>query len=257
MCKSGNTITLNLKIVPENTTDDKNIIWSTDNNKIAKVNSKGNIEAISKGEVYVTAKIGNHEAKCKLIVNADEEDKIPFVDVKENNWFYNAVAYTYEKGMISGLDRTHFGPYKQLSRGMLVTILWRMEGSPKTNVNKFPDVKSGAWYYDAVNWAASKGIVNGYKTGKFGPNDNITREQLAAILMNYAKYKGKNVDARANTSKFIDFNNTGKYFKDAVSWCVAKKIISGKENGTKVDPKGNATRAEAASMIMSYCQNVK
>ena len=182
---------------------------------------------------------------------------IPYTDVASSAWYYNAVKYVYEKNLVNGYNDYTYAPYDKLSRAMLVTILWRKEGSPKYTSNKFSDVKSKDWYYQAVNWAASKGIVSGYKTGKFGPKDNITREQLAAILMNYAKYKGKNTSARANTSKFKDFSKTGKYFKDAVSWCVAKKIISGKENGTKVDPKGNATRAEAASMIMSYCQNVK
>ena len=180
-----------------------------------------------------------------------------FVDVSINNWFFDSVIYSYDNGIILGIDKTHFGPYQNLSRGMFVTMLWRMEGSPTTSANKFSDIKSSDWYYRAVNWAASKGIVHGYNTGKFGPKDNITREQLAAILMNYAKYKGKNITSRANTSKFTDFNKTSSVFKDAVSWCVANKIISGKENGTKIDPKGTATRAEAASMIMSYCLNVK
>ena len=129
-----------------------------------------------------------------------------------------------------------------------------MEGEPQTNSDRFPDVKSSDWYFQAVNWAESNGIVNGYQTGKFGPKDDITREQLAAILMNYARYKGIDLDARGNTDKFIDFDNTGKYFKDAVSWCVANKIISGKENGTKIDPKGNASRAEVAAMIQNYCK---
>ena len=182
---------------------------------------------------------------------------IPYTDVSEKAWYYDAVKYTYDYYMISGYNAYTFAPNDKLTRGMLVTILWRMEGEPKTNLNKFPDVKSKDWYYQAVNWAASKGIVSGYKTGKFGPRDNITREQLAAILMNYAKYKGKNTSSRANTSKFKDFNKTSSVFKDAVSWCIANKIISGKENGTKIDPKGTASRAEAASMLMSYCLNVK
>ena len=179
---------------------------------------------------------------------------INFNDVNYTSWYYKAVKFTFDNGLIKGLDSTHFGPYQKLSRAMLVTIIWRMEGEPQTNSDRFPDVKSSDWYFQAVNWAESNGIVNGYLTGKFGPKDDITREQLAAILMNYARYKGIDLDARGNTDKFIDFDNTGKYFKDAVSWCVANKIISGKENGTKIDPKGNASRAEVAAMIQNYCK---
>ena len=178
---------------------------------------------------------------------------IVFLDVFEEDWFYNPVMLSYHYGFIKGIDKTHYAPKDKLTRGMLVTILWRMEGEPNTNLNKFPDVKSSDWYYQAVNWAASNGIVHGYQTGKFGPKDNITREQLAAILMNYAKFRGKDVSARANNiSKFSDFNKTSSVFKDAVSWCIANKIISGKENGTKIDPKGTATRAEAAAMLISW-----
>ena len=214
----------------------------------------------------------NSESKLKKLAEADgkaivdyykiplkkiREKLEPFDDVYVDDWYAKCVKYVYDNNMIKGYNETKFAPKDKLSRAMLVTILWRMEGSPKTNLNKFPDVNAENWYYQAVNWAASKRIIHGYQTGNFGPKDNITREQLAAILMNYAKYKGKNVSARANTSKFTDFNTTSSAFKDAVSWCVANKIISGKENGTKVDSKGTASRAEAASMLMSYCLNVK
>ena len=212
----------------------------------------------------------NSDAKLKKLAEADGKALVdyykipfkrerlkPFNDVYVDDWYANCVKYVYENKMITGYNETTFAPKDNLSRAMLVTKLWRIEGSPKTNLNKFPDVNAESWYCQAVNWAASKGIVHGYQTGNFGPKDNITREQLAVILMNYAKYKGKNVVARANTSKFTDFDKTSSVFKDAVSWCIANKIIRGKENGTKVDPKGTASRAEAASMLMSYCLNVK
>ena len=232
-------------------------VYVHDEYELRSDNYSSNI-SVSTGKTFINS------AGYKKIINSFKvkdtvlkSKGIPYTDVSSSAWYYNAVKYVYEKNLVNGYNDYTYAPYDKLSRAMLVTILWRKEGSPKYTSNKFSDVKSKDWYYQAVNWAASKGIVSGYKTGKFGPKDNITREQLAAILMNYAKYKGKNTSARANTSKFKDFSKTGKYFKDAVSWCVAKKIISGKENGTKVDPKGNATRAEAASMIMSYCQNVK
>ena len=185
------------------------------------------------------------------------ETILPFTDIKESDWYYAPVKYTYEKGLILGTTNTTFSPNGKFSRAQLVTILWRMEGTPTVGTNKFLDIRESDWYYKAVNWAASKKIVNGYASGKFGPNDNITREQLAAILMNYARYKGKNVNARTNIETFKDYNKIDKDFRSAISWCVANKIISGKSNGTRIDPKGTATRAEAAAMIRTYCLNIK
>ena len=187
----------------------------------------------------------------------EEKEDIPFTDVSENAWYYNAVKFNYEKGMIKGTSDTTFNPSGDLTRGMLVTILWRMEGNPKVTSNQFTDVGANQYYYNAVNWAASKKIISGYGNGKFGPNDKITREQLAVILRNYALYKKKNVSARTDLSKFTDNKNISSYAKDAVSWAVANKIISGKSEGTKVDPHGKATRAETAAMLYNYCMNIK
>ena len=123
--------------------------------------------------------------------------------------------------------------------------------------NRFPDVKSGDYYYEAVRWASEKKVVNGYKDGKFGPKDNITREQLAVMLQNYARYKKKNITKTTNISKFKDASGVASYATNAVKWAVANKIISGKENGTKIVPRGNATRAEASAMVEAYCSYVK
>ena len=182
---------------------------------------------------------------------------IPFTDVASDSWYIDAVKYVYNNDMIKGINDYTYSPNANLTRGMLVTVLWRMEGNPKASTNQFTDVKSSQYYYNAVNWAASKKIVNGYGNGKFGPNDNITREQLAVMLKNYAQYKKKNVSARADLTKFTDNKKITSTLKDGVSWAVAKNIISGKSNGTKVDPQGKATRAEAAAMLRSYCLNVK
>ena len=132
-----------------------------------------------------------------------------------------------------------------------------MEGSKvEGNNQKFVDVTKNQYYYDAVNWAASKGIVNGYEDGKFRPNNNITREQLATILMNYARYKGKDTRERTDLNKFVDNKGISSYAKDSISWAVAKKVMSGKVNGTMADPSGTAIRAEAAAMIQNYCNYV-
>ncbi len=182
---------------------------------------------------------------------------IPFTDVNKTDWFYNSVKYTYEHNMITGLNQYTFGPYRKLSRAMLVTILWRMESAPMISTNRFSDIKTSDWYAPAVNWAANNYIVSGYASGKFGPNDDITREQLCAILMNYSRYKKVDITKRADITKFRDWEKTQSYFRDAVSWCLASNIISGKENGTILDPRGTATRSEVAAMITNYCYNVK
>ena len=183
--------------------------------------------------------------------------EVPFSDIKTSDWYYNSVKYCTDNKIIYGTSDTTFSPNNNLTRANLVTILWRMEGSPKSQEGqKFSDVKSQEYYYDAVNWAGSKGIVNGYEDGKFRPNNNITREQLATILMNYARFKGKDTSSRADLSKFKDQNGISSYAKDSISWAVAKKVMSGKVNGTMADPSGTAIRAEAAAMIQNYCNYV-
>ena len=196
--------------------------------------------------------------KKKDTYKVPQSTELPFNDVGTNDWYYSSIKYTYQKGIIKGATETEFRPNAKFSRGMLVTILWRMEGEPKvTNAKEFADVTSGKYYYNAIKWATSKGIVNGYSNGKFGPEDNITREQLAVMLRNYAKYKGKNVSQTADISKYKDSERTSGYAKTSVQWAIAKGIISGKDNGTRIDPQGTASRAEAASMIYNYCTKIK
>ena len=186
-----------------------------------------------------------------------EKIGIPFDDINMSDWYYSSVKYTYQNGMISGATDTEFRPSAKITRGMIVTILWRMEGSPKvTGVKDFTDVK-GQYYYDAVRWAAKNGVVNGYGDGRFGPNANITREQLATILCNYAKYKKKNTNVTVDTGKYKDWYKVSSFAKPATQWAIKTGVITGKENGTKVDPLGTATRGEAAVMLYNYCTKVK
>ena len=186
-----------------------------------------------------------------------EKIGIPFDDINMSDWYYSSVKYTYQNGMISGATDTEFRPSAKITRGMIVTILWRMEGSPKvTGVKDFTDVK-GQYYYDAVRWAAKNGIVNGYGDGRFGPNANVTREQLATILCNYAKYKGKNTKVTVDTGKYKDWYKVSSFAKPAAQWAIKTGVITGKENGTKVDPQGTATRGEAAVMLYNYCTKIK
>lgn len=183
--------------------------------------------------------------------------ELPFSDVDVDNWYYNSVKYCYDNKIILGTSGTTYNPNGKLTRGNLVTILWRMEGSQTINANqKFSDVKQGDYYYEAIKWAAQNRIVNGYDDGKFKPNNNITREQLATILRNYAEYKRKDLNENANLSKFKDGTRISSYAVNGVKWAISKKIISGKDNGTRIDPRGTASRAEAAAMISNYCNYI-
>ena len=183
---------------------------------------------------------------------------LPFSDVLTTDWYNNAVRYVYKNKIIKGTTATTFKPNNKLTRGQLATIIWRMEGSKKvTNGKNFSDVKNTDYYYDAVRWASANKIVNGYSNGRFGADDNITREQLAVMLQNYARYKKKNTTKVADISKYKDVTGVSSYAVDAVKWAIGNKVISGKSNGTRIDPKGNATRAEASAMIQNYCINIK
>ena len=144
---------------------------------------------------------------------------------------------------------------------MIVTILWRMEGSPNSSTSNYKDVKQGDWYYMAINWATEKDVVHGYvggeRAGCFGPNDPVTREQLCSMFTNFARYKKKDVSTSYDLSNFVDGNKVTPHFSNQVKWCVEKGIILGKDNGTRLDPKGNATRAEASAMIQRFCTKIK
>ena len=197
----------------------------------------------------------SYESQVKLIPLDDEE--LEFKDVSKNEWYYNSVKYCYDNGIIMGTTDKTFSPNTNVTRGNLVTILWRMEGSPTiTGEQKFPDVKKSDYYYEAVKWAERNRVVSGYDDGRFRPNNYITREQLATILKNYADYKKKDTSKKANLTTFKDYTGISSYAKDGIAWAVANKVMSGKENGTRIDPRGNATRAEAAAMIQNYCNYV-
>ena len=160
--------------------------------------------------------------------------------------------------MILGYNTTTFAPNDKITRGMLVTILYRMEGSPKvTAAPKFSDVQNTKeYYYNAVNWAVANNIVSGYSDpknkGKFGPDDNITREQLAVILNQYCKYKGKYKAVKADYSQFTDSGKISEFAKWGMNWAVGSGIINGSKG--KLNPQGTATRAEAAAMLSNYCK---
>ena len=175
----------------------------------------------------------------------------PFTDVRENDWFYSAVEFVSQNGMMKGIGGTDFSPNTTVTRGMLVTILWRLKNEPATTKTiSFSDVSDGNWYAKAVAWAAANNIVTGY-AGKFNPDDALTREQLAAILYRYAAYKNYNVSAGDSLSAYAD--KPSDWALSSVSWAVAKGLIKG--SGDSLDLKGSATRAQTATILQRFIEN--
>lgn len=179
-----------------------------------------------------------------------------FNDVSANDWFASAVDYVTGKGMMNGTADNTFSPKANTTRGMVVTVLYRLENQPSTSAASFTDVASGAYYANAVAWANANGIVSGYGSGKFGPNDKVTREQLAAILYRYAQYKKYDVSGANSLDGYTDVQSVSSYAVPALQWANAAGVVTGKF-GSKLDPKGYATRAEVAAMLMRFCENVK
>ena len=184
--------------------------------------------------------------------------QLPFRDVVCGSWYYAGVEYAATNNLFNGMTNTTFEPNTPMNRAMLVTVLWRYAGQPVQGSNQFADVENGKWYTKAIAWASANGIVNGISAGKFDPMGMVTREQLATILFRYCGSKGIDTSARADLSSFPDVDNVSSYAKKAVSWAVAEGIIGGnKINGvTCIDPKGNATRAQVATIMMRFIENV-
>ena len=181
----------------------------------------------------------------------------PFTDVSEKDWFYNDAMFVYKNGLMLGTSKTLFSPHGMVTRGMMATILWRMEGSlaPKGE-NSFTDVEAGRWYADAITWTAENGIFAGYSKDKFGPDDPITREQLTAIFYRYADYKGYKLTVTGNLDKFEDADKITDYAKTVMQWAVGNRLIKGKSE-TLLDPQGTATRAEISAMLHRFIEKAK
>ena len=180
----------------------------------------------------------------------------PFLDVNEGDWFYDAVAYAYENGLMDGVGGNRFAPNSATTRAQLVTILYRMEGQPAVSGDlPFTDVEAGTWYTNAVVWAAQNGIVNGVGDDTFAPGNDLTREQLVTILYRYAESKGYDVSASADLAGYPDGEEIQAYAREAMAWAVAENIIRGMEDDT-LKPAGNASRAQIATILMRFCEGV-
>ena len=183
------------------------------------------------------------------------EKAFPFTDVGEKHWARTAINYLYQRDIVSGVTLTTYGPNVKVNRAMAVTILYRVAGTPEhSGKNPFNDVKAGQWYTDAVIWAYENNIVSGIDKDKFGPTNNLTREQLVTFMFRYAAFDGRDVSARGDLSKVKDSSAISSWAKDAMQWAIAEGVIKGYDDGS-VKPKGTATRAEFAQVIYTYMVN--
>lgn len=189
-------------------------------------------------------------------VASEEPAAEPFIDVDENDWFYDEVVYVYENNLMNGVENNRFAPNTATNRAMLATILYRLAGEPAVSGDMpFTDVAAGTWYTDAVLWAAQNGIVNGLGENTFAPMNTLTREQLVTMLYRYAEAEGYDVSAAADLSGYPDAGKVQTYAQEAMSWAVAEGIVAGMDDGT-LNPAGNATRAQIATILMRFCEGV-
>lgn len=204
-------------------------------------------------------RVGGHKtnqaaAVSKPLPADDSENKMPFMDVNESDWFYDGVLAVYQDGLMKGIGEKEFAPNAEISRGMFVTALYRMEGEPQAEPSYlFADVSAGEYFANAAAWANASGIVKGVDTNHFAPNDKITREQLTAVLYRYAQYKGFDVSAATELSGFADSGKISAYAVDAIKWACSVGLINGRTENI-LAPQGCATRAEVATMLQRFAQ---
>lgn len=271
MMVGGETVTLTATINPVYA-NEQTIVWASSNTAIATVTQNGVITAVGGGTAVITATVGGKSAECTVTVTVpvipgggpttitDQDvplaSVLPFDDVTEGQWFYDAVAYAYENNLMAGITDNLFDPQGNTTRGMIVTILYRLEGEPAvTGTSAFDDVADGQWYTNAVIWGTDNKVVAGYGDGTYRPTQNITREELAAILYRYASLKGYDVTvAEGAALNFPDADEVSEYARPAVLWCVEKGLINGMDNGT-VSARSGATRAQAAAILKGFCEN--
>lgn len=193
--------------------------------------------------------------KASFTEITEQPADLPFGDIASSAWYAEAVRYVYENGMMNGTSANTFSPNATTNRAMIVTILYRLENEPAASASGFTDVAAGSYYADAVAWAAANGVVNGVSETSFAPNAPVTREQLAAILYRYAQLKGYDVTASGSLNGYADASQTSSYAVAAMQWANAEGLISG-ISSTVLDPHGSATRAQVATILMRFCENI-
>lgn len=249
--EKGDTVTIT--VTPDEGYElDKLAVYDEDGDKI-DLKDKGD------GKFTFEMPKGDVEIDISFALIEDETVKANFADVAADAWYADAVQYVYENGMMSGTSETTFSPDVTTTRGMIVTILYRLEGSPDlSNENlgyPYADVDANAYYADAVYWARQNGIVSGMSAEQFAPNNAITREQMAAILYRYAQFKGYDVSVKADLSVYTDAAQVSTYATDAMAWANGAQLITGTSQAT-LTPAGNATRAQVATILMRFCENI-
>lgn len=185
------------------------------------------------------------------VLKSGEKEPLPFTDVKEGDWYYDAISFVYEQGYFSGMGGNLFAPNTSMSRSMLATVLYRLSGESYSGAASFSDVPDDLWYTTAVAWASEKGIVNGMGGNVFAPDELVTREQMVTMLYRYQSYKKGNTSARGSLSDFPDGDAVSSWAKDGVEWAVGKKLLTGRNTG-HLDPSGTATRAEVATILQRF-----
>ena len=207
------------------------------------------------GTYTFTMPNGQVTVKATFVETEEPAPAEPFPDVDENDWFYDEVVYVYENGLMNGVENNQFAPNTATNRAMLATILYRLAGEPAVSGDlPFTDVESGTWYTDAVLWAAQNGIVNGLGENTFAPMNTLTREQLVTMLYRYAQNKGYDMTASADLSGYPDADKIQSWAQEAMTWAVAEGIVEGMDGN--LNPAGNATRAQIATILMRFCEGV-
>lgn len=249
--EQGEKFTLTTNCMPKKKGNPADILWTSDNESVAAVDKNGVITAAGLGSAVIAASLHGECAECLIHVI---EKQFSFNDVSEEDWYYEAVRFVADNGLMNGQGKNTFAPDALLTRAQFVIILYRMSGSPKVEyVEKYSDVPAGKWYTDAILWASNAGIVGGYgDSDLFGPNDNINREQMAIMMYRYAGYRGYNISEKADLSSYKDTSDVSTFAKEAVAWALGSGILTGKESGTLLAPMGPAIRCECAMTIMRF-----
>ncbi len=246
--EKGDTVTIT--VTPDEGYElDKLAVYDEDGDKIG-LKDKGD------GKFTFEMPKSDVEIEVSFALIEDETVKANFADVAADAWYADAVQYVYENGMMSGTSETTFSPDLTTTRGMIVTILYRLENEPTvTGTTAFTDVAADQYYANAVAWAAQNGIVSGIDATTFAPNNAITREQMAAILYRYAQFKGYDVSVKADLSVYTDAAQVSTYATNAMAWANGAQLITGTSQAT-LTPAGNATRAQVATILMRFCENI-